>query len=215
MTNVRPHPMTKVTAGTANQNRRERSSAQRAVRRARPVSSTRSVSNLPSLPCARRHGAALGVPMRRTGCGHGRRRNQMPPGPRRSRKTRPKRCPVMAPAIRDTLRRPAGGNRVRGRQGTGAARWPEDSLSSALHTHALCMRMQRRHGERPPTARQLEPAAHRPHLAAHTLHQHAYAALSRPREKHPRNSYLRRGGQHESAGHSVAHLHENARNQGN
>ncbi len=99
-------------------------------------------------------------------------------------------------------------------RGTGAARRPEDSLISAVHTHALCMHTQRRHDEWPPSARRLEPAAHRPHLAAHTLHQHAYAALSRPREIHPRNSHLWRGAQHESAGRNIAHLHESARNQG-
>ncbi len=69
-----------------------------------------------------------------------------------------------------------------------AALSPETSLIRALHTHALCLHMQRASDRRRRSIRRHEPAAHRPTLPARTLHRHAYADLSRPREKHPRNS---------------------------
>jgi hypothetical protein len=62
------------------------------------------------------------------------------------------------------------------------------SLIRAVRTHALCMHTQEGLGGRRPTAIRHEPAAHRLRLAAHTLHRHAYAALSRPREIHPRKA---------------------------
>ena len=65
-----------------------------------------------------------------------------------------------------------------------------------------------------------QPASSNPQLSGHisprhTLHTHAYAALSRPREKHPRNSHLRRMSERETAGHSVVHLQTSAMNQRN
>jgi hypothetical protein len=71
----------------------------------------------------------------------------------------------------------------------------EISLISAVRTHALCVHTQECFGRRHRRASRRGPAAHRPHLVAHTLHTHAYAGLIRPREKHPRNSDLR----HQSA----------------
>ena len=71
----------------------------------------------------------------------------------------------------------------------------EISLISAVRTHALCVHTQECCGRRHRRAGRLEAAAHEPHLVAHTLHTHAYAALIRPREKHPRNSHLRRAPQ--------------------
>jgi len=68
----------------------------------------------------------------------------------------------------------------------------EISLISAVRTHALCVHTQECFGRRHRRAGRLEAAAHEPHLVAHTLHTHAYAALIRPRDKHPRNSRLRR-----------------------
>ena len=55
------------------------------------------------------------------------------------------------------------------------------SLISAVHTHALCMHMQRRLDRWRRGARRLEPAAHRRHLAAHTLHTRACAGSSAAR----------------------------------
>ena len=78
-----------------------------------------------------------------------------------------------------------------------------------MHAHAAAPR------QAASNSPQLEPAAHGPLLAAHTLHQPAYATASRPREIHLRNSYLRRRGRHDSAGQGVAHFHKSARNQSN
>ena len=77
-------------------------------------------------------------------------------------------------------------------------------LMRAVHTHALCMHTQDRLGWRHRRAgRRRAPA----HGGAHTLHTHAYAALIRPREKHPRNPHLRRAAEQETAGHSGAQTH--------
>jgi len=82
------------------------------------------------------------------------------------------------------------------------------SLIRAVRTHALCTHTQEGLGGRRPTAIRHEPAAQRRHLAAHTLHTHAYAGLIRPREIHPRNLPLRRATQREPAGQAPAPLHE-------
>lgn len=84
----------------------------------------------------------------------------------------------------------------------------EISLSNAVRTHALWMHRQDRFGGRHRRAGRRGTAAHRPHLVAHTLHRLAYAALIRPREKHPRNSHTRRSPQRETAGQAPAPLHE-------
>ena len=88
-----------------------------------------------------------------------------------------------------------------------------DSLSRAVRTHALCMHTQDRLGRRDRQASRRGTAAHRPQLVAHTLHTHAYAGLTRPREKAPRNSDLRHESQHETAGHSVVPTQTCAKNQ--
>ena len=84
----------------------------------------------------------------------------------------------------------------------------EISLISAVRTHALCVHTQDCFGGRHQRAGRRGTAAHRPHLAARTLHTHAYAALIRPREKHPRNSHLRRAPERETACQALAPLHE-------
>ena len=86
------------------------------------------------------------------------------------------------------------------------------SLIRAVRTHALCMHTQGGIGGRRPTAIRHEPAAHRPRLAAHTLHRHAYAALSRPREIHPRNANFDDSAEHEAAGQGVVHTQQSAKN---
>ncbi len=91
----------------------------------------------------------------------------------------------------------------------------EISLISAVRTHALCVHTQDCLGGRHRRAGRRGTAAHRPRLAAHALHTHAYAGLIRPREKAPRNSNLRQDSQREHAGHSVVHTQKRARNQTN
>ncbi len=79
----------------------------------------------------------------------------------------------------------------------------EISLSSAVRTHALCMHTQERLGGRHRRAGRRGTAVHRPRLATHALHTHAYAGLIRPREIHPRNPHLRRVPKRETAGRGV------------
>ena len=67
----------------------------------------------------------------------------------------------------------------------GAAPWPEDSLSRAVHTHALCMHTQRRHVGRRPAAHRLEPAAQRPYLAVHTVHRACVRRIDKAPRKTP------------------------------
>ncbi len=84
----------------------------------------------------------------------------------------------------------------------------EISLISAVRTHALCVHTQDCLGGRHRGAGRRGTAAHRPRLAAHALHTHAYAGLIRLREKHPRNSHLRRAPKRETAGQAPAPLRE-------
>jgi hypothetical protein len=79
----------------------------------------------------------------------------------------------------------------------------EISLIRAVRTHALCVHTQDHLGGRHRRAGRRGTAAHRPRLAAHALHTHAYAGLIRPREKAPRNSDLRHECQREPAGQGV------------
>ena len=138
-------------------------------------------------------------PMRRTACGH--RRNQMPPRSRRSRKTRPEDCPVMG---RHARQPGTGGPAPSPLQ---SARF-HGSLVDQCSAYACPMRAQECFGRRHRQARRCATAAQRPHVAAHTLYAHAYAALKRPRETGPRNAHLRRQPERETAGQAPAPLHE-------
>ena len=59
----------------------------------------------------------------------------------------------------------------------------EIPLIRAVRAHAPCTHRRDRLRRRHRRADRHEPAAQRAHLAAHTLHTHAYAGLIRPREK--------------------------------
>ncbi len=95
---------------------------------------------------------------------------------------RARRCALSWPAIRDTSGGRLAGKHVRSRQCARGSPLPGVSLSSAVHTHALCVHRQDRIRRRHRRAGRRRTAAQWPPSTEHTLHTHALRRLIRPRE---------------------------------